>query len=420
MTPLPSTLFYATKAERIELARRRYFDEGLPPSGVVSEAVFQSWARCQRLHTRPSAAVVFQPVTTSRTHLALQKNRTLHEAWREELPQLQAALQTTSCAAMLTDASGVIIGASCAGRAHEQLMPVATRIGVNLSEEAVGTTAPGVVVRTGQPVCVEGAEHFFDGVRTMNCAASPIRDVRGRLAGVLDISSESLPFNFDVASVVGLYAGAIENRLLIAQASEHLIVRLQVAPSLLDSPLAGLIGIDAAGHLVWRNAVASRLLGLPPPEPQEVTALAETALGARLSELASLPRSTAAALRLPNGLMVWARAEMRAPDGHRHLTPAWPTVALHLQAAPEPGPAVTETPVLASPERDATLITLRDSDRDLIARALADCGGNVSEAARKLGVSRGLIYRRRQDMAQAAAARESVGCSQSEQPGRPG
>jgi transcriptional regulator of acetoin/glycerol metabolism len=37
--------------------------------------------------------------------------------------------------------------------------------------------------------------------------------------------------------------------------------------------------------------------------------------------------------------------------------------------------------------------TLRDADVDLIARMLADCKGNVSEAARKLKVSRGLIYR---------------------------
>jgi sigma-54 dependent transcriptional regulator, acetoin dehydrogenase operon transcriptional activator AcoR len=259
-------------------------------------------------------------------------------------------------------------------------------------------------------VCVQGAEHFFDDVRAMHCAAAPIRDVRGRLAGVLDISSESIPFSFDVASVVGLYAGAIENRLLIAQAGEHLILRLQVAPSLLDSPMAGLIGIDTSGRLVWRNAVASRLLGLPPAEQQDISASVETALGARISELASLPRSEAAALKLPNGLMVWARSEMRAPDGHRLVFPAFPTVQPHEPArltASEPRPSESApVPVATDDGSDASppeakvaadgLSTLRDSDRDLIARTLVECGGNVSEAARKLGVSRGLVYRRLQ------------------------
>jgi ActR/RegA family two-component response regulator len=40
--------------------------------------------------------------------------------------------------------------------------------------------------------------------------------------------------------------------------------------------------------------------------------------------------------------------------------------------------------------------SLRDADVDLIARTLKECGGNVSAAARKLRVSRGLIYRRTQ------------------------
>jgi transcriptional regulator of acetoin/glycerol metabolism len=37
--------------------------------------------------------------------------------------------------------------------------------------------------------------------------------------------------------------------------------------------------------------------------------------------------------------------------------------------------------------------TLRDNDRHLIVQTLQACAGNVSKAARKLGVSRGLIYR---------------------------
>jgi DNA-binding NtrC family response regulator len=41
-------------------------------------------------------------------------------------------------------------------------------------------------------------------------------------------------------------------------------------------------------------------------------------------------------------------------------------------------------------------MTLDDAERHLIQRALARCGGNVSEAARELGVSRSALYRRLQ------------------------
>ena len=382
MTQLSPTPFFPTRAERVEFARRRYFEEGLPPSGVVSDAVFQSWARCQRLRQEPEQRVAFQPVTASRMHQTLRKNHQLHEAWLAELPQIQSALGTTSCAAMLIDPTGVLIGSACVGRSHERLMPVAARIGVDLSEEAVGTTAPGVVVRTRQPVTVYGAEHFFDEVGVMHCAAAPIRDAEGNLAGVLDVSSETIPFNFDAAAVVGLFAGAIENRLLVSHSRDHLVVRMQVLASLLDSPVVGVVGIDGAGRLAWCNGVASRLLGRPPLDAQRAAPpWAEEVLGVGIARLASLPRSGAAPLMLPNGLMVWARAEMRAPDGHRNLVPV---------ARPE----APEASASASPT------TLRASNRDLIERTLQECAGNVSEAARKLGVSRGVIYRRRRGEAQ--------------------
>ena len=53
-------------------------------------------------------------------------------------------------------------------------------------------------------------------------------------------------------------------------------------------------------------------------------------------------------------------------------------------AAPSQGPALLER------------MTLDDAERHLIGRALVRCGGNVSEAARELGVSRSALYRRLQ------------------------
>ena len=69
--------FFVTREERVALARQRYFEEGILPTGVVSEAVFQSWTRCHRSSQKPHDKIEFQPVSISRSQLALQKNRTL-------------------------------------------------------------------------------------------------------------------------------------------------------------------------------------------------------------------------------------------------------------------------------------------------------------------------------------------------------
>ena len=395
------SLFFSTRAERIALARQRYFEEGELPSGVVSDAVLQSWARCLRLKQDPRARVEFQPVTASRAQLALQKNRLLRDAWLADAGELDAVLGTTNCGAMLTDPSGVLIGATNSRRVHEKVTPVAHRIGVNFAEEAVGTTAPGIVARTGKQASVQGAEHFSESVNFMHCAAAPIRDIHGNLAGVLDMSSEGIAFNFDATSVVGLYASSIENRLLILQSSEHLIVRFQVSPSMLDTPMAGLMGVDMEGRIAWCNAAASRLLGLSPDSEQRGPSKVDEVLQSSFSELASVRGSTHSMLRLPNGLLVHVRCELIAQDGHRQLF-----------AVGKPSQDATSEPVnadlvapLTSSQEEAALSppvdspepsSLRDADVDLIARTLKECGGNVSAAARKLQVSRGLIYRRTQ------------------------
>jgi transcriptional regulator of acetoin/glycerol metabolism len=397
MNHLPSSSLLHSRSARIELARERYFEEGQAPTGVVSEAVFESWARCLRLHGSPHEEATFEPVSASRTQLALMKNRDLHRAWTDEASRLESILGTTSCAAMLTDATGVLIGSSCVGRSHEALMPVATRLGVNLSEDAVGTTAPGVVARTGKPVCVLGGEHFFDSVSQMHCAAAPIRDIRGHVAGVLDLSSECIPFAFDAAAVAGMFARAIENRLLVAQSTEHLVIRFQVAADLLDSDMAGLVGIDANGRLEWSNGVARSLLGAWASASQTEGYSLDERIGLSWTQLASLPVAGAAPFALPNGLQLWARAEMRAPDGRRGFVAAARDAPPTAAGAADMD-ALGAVPQTAAVAPEATTIPmtprLREADLDLIQRTLQACDGKVSHAAKRLGVSRGLIYRR--------------------------
>lgn len=380
---LPANLFYASPEQRVALARRRFFEEGARPSGVVSEAVIQSWSRCLRAHPDPSRPAVFEPVTASRMHSALRSNRELLEVAGDELQRLRATLAGTTGTAILTDAKGVIIGTTFTGpRSHERLMPVTTRIGVNLSEEAIGTTAPGITARSGQASVVSGGEHFFANVQTMHCAAAPIRNVRGQLAAVLDLSSEGVPFGFDAACVVAHYAAEIENRLLCAQSTEHLVVRMQIGPALLDTPMAALVGITGDGRIDWLNGAAARLLDTSAMDARVATP-AEDLLGVSLEALTALSTEDGPQrLHLPNGLTVWVRCEWRPRDRHRSLLPVRPNA--------QPAPSQRREQLSKLPPRHATL---RDSERETVVRVLSECGGNVSVAARTLSVSRGRIYR---------------------------
>jgi len=375
---LPLQPFFSTPQQRLALARQRYFEEGVRPSGQLAEGLIQSWSRCVQARRDPHEGVSFNPVTASRAHSALQRSRLLVSSAAGELSQLESTLAGTACTAILTDAQGVVVHAlRTAGSEDAELLRLAGRVGVDLTEQLVGTTAPGVTLHTGQACSVHGAEHFFGCLQVLYCAAAPIRDIHGQLAGVLDVSSESRPFGFDAAAVVNMYATTIENRLLRAQSTEHIVVHLQTAPTLLGTPMEGLAGLDASGRIAWVNTAAARLLGLPCPSSGTPV---ENAFGVELAAMASLTRHDAAsALRLPNGLTVWLVARMQASDG------AGPVVSL--------GTPSTAAPPAAADAPEPVAATLRDSDRHLVQRTVEACGGNVSKAARTLGVSRGLIYR---------------------------
>lgn len=397
-----TSLFFHTHEDRVALARRQYFEEGKLPTGAISDAVLQSWGNCMRSKRACSEKVEFQPVSTSRSHLALLKNAELCEAWRHELKSLETIIGATGCDAVLTDTTGVLIGVAGAIGQQGRVLKAAHRIGVNLSEDLVGTTAPGLVLRTGKLALVRGSEHYFEQVSHMHCAAAPIRDIRGRLIAVLDISSEGNPFRFDVSAVLGYFASAIENRLVVAQADQHVIVRFQISEALLDTPLSGMVGIGLDGTVDWHNATAARLLGFPSGQAPHLRLTAEQVFDRTVPELLSM-QGPVNLLQCPNGLSVYVRSEFHARDGVQSLVPVEVLRSVKTTATSFSDEVTSRRSGVEAELADVfkpnpeelttTTTTLRAADADLIVRTLAEHKGNVSAVARKLKVSRGLVYR---------------------------
>ncbi|MDP9931357.1 transcriptional regulator of acetoin/glycerol metabolism [Variovorax paradoxus] len=394
----PRQLFSTTPAQRVALARQQFFEEGVRPSGLVGEAVIQSWLRCTRNHSDRQRIVPFDAVTPSRLHATLARNRELLEVAQQELASMENALSGTDSRVILTDGEGVVVHVTQHPTgAHQPVLRKTARVGVNISERMVGTTAPGIVATTGQACTVDGAEHYFDVLSQMQCAAAPIRDVTGRLAGVLDITMEARRFGFDAASMVALYATTIENRLLQAQSRDHLILRFQASPSLLGTPMEALAGVAPDGTIDWLNGAGARLIGRLPEEACERDV--ESMLGHDLASLLRLERREAAQpLRLASGLGVWVQARLKAADGadFRHAVAMPGETSSVVTTAPAPIETAPSDAGASHAREPETLQgeTLREHSRKLIEDALAAQGGNVSQAARQLGVSRGTLYRR--------------------------
>jgi transcriptional regulator of acetoin/glycerol metabolism len=374
-------VFFSTAPQRVGLARQRFFDEGVRPSGLVSDAVIQSWTRCAQAHRGVTESISFTPVTRSRIDSAVARNRLLLEAGHEELRQLQTLLAGTGCKAILTDANCVVVHSTHTEREDGALMWLAGRVGVDLSEDCVGTTAPGMVALSGRGCTVQGAEHYFQVNHALQCAAAPIRDRHGELVAVLDLSCEARDFQFDAAALAHLYATSIENRLLTRQSKPQVLLHFQASAQLLHTPLEGLAAVDDSGQVLWMNAAGRSLLQAPQSGRDHSSV--EQAFGLTLAQLVAAGRAdTLLTHRLPNGLQLCLQAQTDPRRTHAALSLPTPVAATRAES-----PSV---PAAARPDDGARL---REASQHLIEKTLAACDGNVSRAARELGVSRGLIYR---------------------------
>lgn len=344
----------------IDVARHQYFGEGRLPSDQLGHAVLRSWIRCSDMGLRERATPSPDPLSSGDLRHLHDRHARFCRLCRPELEMLGAEARETSSVVILTDAAGMILDTlgdtAFAGRAAQ----VALRPGVDWSEANTGTNAIGVALAERRAVSVHGGEHFFAGHDLLSCSATPIVDPRGAILGVLDISGSARVSHTHALGLVRMAVTQIEHRLLRQRFDGCRVLRLHSDP--------GMLGTVREGALVFRDetlVAANRrglaLIGLG------WDALDQTAF----EEVFGLPARAAATL-----------ATLRGPKGE--------TLVCEWQDADRGGPEFhgeREVPRAAE-------TTLHDAETDLILRTLRECGGNVSEAARRLGIHRSTIHRR--------------------------
>ena len=355
------------------IARAR---ECLQPGGVatadagIEPWIVRSWQRCLQAGMRPHQRVSFAPVSNAQVHNATEAHHALIAAARPVIEQLTRATAGMRYFAMLTNARGIVVDVQGPVDRHDARARAIGRVGVDLSEAAVGTTAIGAALAELQPVWLHRGEHFCDDNAAFSCAGAPLFDPAGRCMGMLDLTGVEVPERPELRHLVARSARAIEDALVCSQA-HALLLRLNWPGGALGGEGVGLMTLDADGLVTGANTAARQMLPMPLRPP-----------GAALhaSDLFALPWTL---------LMDTARAQR---PGVLDL-PLWSGLRLQAQAHVQTAqPARASAPLPAvGPWGPAPL---RETETELIRRAVQDARGNVAEAARALGISRATVYRK--------------------------
>ncbi len=371
----------------------------------VEPWITRSWQRCLDNDRRPGERLVFDAVSAAAMRRSQEQSHPLLHAARPVLAQLAAAIAGMRYFPVLTDVAGIVIDVQGALDRSDPRAQAIGRLGIDLSEAAVGTTAIGAALTELRPVWLHRGEHFFHNNSSYSCAGAPLFDPQGHCMGMLDLTGVDVPERPELRHLVARSARALEDTVL-RQMSHALLLRLNWPGTVLGGEGDGLLALDADGCVLGGNSTARQLIPQPlrpPGHPlhcSDLMALPWTQLfdaarhpnasrpmdlplwsGLRLHGVALLPQNSArhsAGLGLGLGLgtgtdSTRVNRAFNAPE------------ALGASGAFTPNTAA----LVGNP---APL--LRDAEAALIRQAVQDARGNVAQAARALGISRATVYRK--------------------------
>lgn len=364
----PNPTLAPDRMQSIELARRvQLGGDSLIGGPRLEPWVERSWGRCLAQGMRPQQRIEFNAVSAPTMRQALEANQPLLQAAGPVIQSLARAVKDSGYFAILTDARGVVIDVNGPVDQRNRLVHLIARVGVDLSESAVGTTAIGTTLTELQPVWLHRGEHFFDDTGAYSCAGAPVFGPDGRCVGMLDLTGVLVPEQPALKHLVTQSALHIENALLLAQ-PHRLLLRLNWPGHPLGTEGDGLLGIAADGQIQGANRVAAHMLGLkasPWPHCTDVLAVS------------------------PGTLFDAARSQRPAAE-----LPLWSGLRVQVLARPN-GQNLDHRPAGVNRMAPGTAaVPLKDLETALIRQAVDDARGNVMEAARALGISRATVYRK--------------------------
>lgn len=345
----------------IAQARRAMLDARDPDAGPrLSPWVADSWRRCLQFGLEPRREVAFEAVSNAQMQRAIEGSQPLLRAASPVIRQLARAMAHTRYFAILTNAQGVVIDVNGPIDRHDPSVNRIARIGVDLSEPAVGTTAIGMALTDLQPVWLHRGEHFFDATSVYSCAGAPIWGPDGQCVGMLDLTGVNVNEQPALKHLVSQSARSIENAMALAQ-PHHLLLRMNWPGRVLGDDSDGLVCLDADGEITALNRPAADMLGVAPGAPMGHASLH---FASSVEALFDAAQAHASAQEVP----LWSglRLQVLAQPGHRSARSA---------------------PVSQG-------LPLKDLETALIRKAVDDARGNVMDAARALGISRATIYRK--------------------------
>jgi len=185
-------------------------------SSTIRPLIMESWKRC-RTHRVDPYKTISKRLPDKLYEETLKENKTLIQVAKPIMDGLLGIVKDSSYAIILTDAQGVILDMIWSIQGMDHISELNFMKGCRWTEDSVGTNAIGTALHLKAPVQTLGAEHYCIDQHMWTCSAAPIKNEKGEVIGIIDLSGNFIDYHPHTLAMVVAAASSISNQIQLIE-----------------------------------------------------------------------------------------------------------------------------------------------------------------------------------------------------------
>jgi PAS domain S-box-containing protein len=244
---------------KIDQAWKRLVKTGEIDSSVVRPIIADSWKRCKEIGLDPYDTKCFKRTSATELKSRLDANKELIDIAWPLAEMLYRVTEGSGFRVDLTDGDGYLLKTIGDKEIIDEAEILGLLPGANRHETRVGTCGIGLALAVRQAVQVVGGEHFNFHIHRWTCSSAPIRDVNGKVIGVLNMTAHRNLVHKHTLGMLVAVAEALEKQFALKKSTRDLKLANEFLETVIGSINDGLIVINKDSNVTHFNPTAEKI-----------------------------------------------------------------------------------------------------------------------------------------------------------------
>lgn len=233
---------------------------------LVPEIVADSWGRSAGYNVDPYRLNDTEFLSQRALRERLRENKRLLAIADPIIQDLYRLVKGSGYNVFLIDKEGYILAAQGDPDFAAKTQKIMLTVGASWHESVRGTNAIGTTLATGQPVNINGWQHYCRENHFIACSAAPIWGPDKELLGILDVTGDFRRAHPHTLALVVSAVSLIQHRLALLDSNSKLVVANLHTDTIMESSGEGYVCVDAGDRITRVNNRFARTFGLLPEQ----------------------------------------------------------------------------------------------------------------------------------------------------------